>query len=175
MKQISLATTGFELVTKRTRKRVFLNGMGPIIPWTELVGLIEPCASASTGPKGGRPSFAVETMLRIHFMQQWSGLSDPAIEEALHNVSLHCESARLDPGVMRLPDKTTKSRLRHLLEEHHLIAQLLATIKSALTSQGTMLETGMMVGATLIAAPRSDECSTCERDPETHYTKKDNQ
>ena len=90
MKQISLATTGFELVTKRTRKRVFLEEMNVVVPWRLLVGLIEPFAPSGTGGKGGRPSFAVETMLRIHFLQQWFGLSDPAMEEALHDVSLYC-------------------------------------------------------------------------------------
>ena len=69
MKQISLATTGFELATKRTRKRVFLDEMNLVVPWTELVGLIQPFAP-SAGAKGGRPPFAVETMLRIHFLQQ---------------------------------------------------------------------------------------------------------
>ena len=68
MKQISLATTGFELVTKRTRKRVFPGEMDLVVPWTQLVGLIEPFAPGGTGTKGGRPSFAVETMLRIHFL-----------------------------------------------------------------------------------------------------------
>ena len=90
MKQISLAASGFELVTKRTRKRVFLDEMNLVVPWTELVGLIQPFAASGTGVKGGRPSFAVETMLRIHFLQQWFGLSDPAMEEALHNISLYC-------------------------------------------------------------------------------------
>ena len=70
MKQISLATTGFELVTKRTRKRVFLDEMNLVVPWTELVGLIQPFAPSCAGAKGGRPAFAVETMLRIHFLQQ---------------------------------------------------------------------------------------------------------
>ena len=82
-KQISLVTTGFELVTKRTRKRVFLGEMDLVVPWTELVGLIKPFALGGTGAKGGRPPFAVETMLRIDFLQQWLGLSDPAMEEAL--------------------------------------------------------------------------------------------
>jgi IS5 family transposase len=40
MKQISIASSGFELVTKRTRKRVFLNEMKLAAPWRELVGLI---------------------------------------------------------------------------------------------------------------------------------------
>ena len=62
MKQISLATTGFELVTKRTRKRVFLDEMSLVVPWTELVSLIQPFASGDAGPKGARPSFPVETM-----------------------------------------------------------------------------------------------------------------
>jgi IS5 family transposase len=70
------------LVTKRTRKRVFLDEMSLVVPWSELVGLIQPFAPAGTGTKGGRPTFALETMLRIHFLQQWFGLSDPAMEEA---------------------------------------------------------------------------------------------
>ena len=56
MKKISLATTGYELVTKRTRKRVFLDEMNLVVPWTELVGLIQPFASIGTTTKGGRPT-----------------------------------------------------------------------------------------------------------------------
>ncbi len=175
MKQISFATTGFELITKRTRKRVFLDEMDLVVPWTELVGLIQPFASGGTGPKGGRPSFPVETMLRIHFLQQWFGLSDPAMEEALHDVSLYCEFARLDPGAMRLPDESTILRFRHLLEENNLSIQLLATINATLATKGLMLKTGTVVDATLIAAPSSTKNSTGGRDPEMHQTKKGNQ
>jgi transposase, IS5 family len=135
MKQVSLATSGFELVTKRTRKRVFLDEMNLVVPWTQLVGLIEPFSPSGAGGKGGRPSFAVETMLRIHFLQQWFGLSDPAMEEALHDVSLYCEFARLDPGGMRLPDETTILRFRHLLEANNLSAGLLATINATLAAK----------------------------------------
>ena len=175
MKQISLATTGFELVTKRTRKRIFLDEMSLVVPWTELVRLIEPYASEGTTAKGGRPPFPVETMLRIHFMQQWFGLSDPAMEEALHDTSLYCEFARLDPGVMRLPDETTILRFRHLLEAHNLSLQLLATINATLASKGLMLKTGTVVDATLISAPSSTKNSSGQRDPEMHQTKKGNQ
>jgi len=175
MKQISLATTGFELVTKRTRKRVFLDEMNLVVPWTELVGLIQPYAPSGTGTKGGRPAFAVETMLRIHFMQQWFGLSDPAMEEALHDVSLYCEFARLDPGMMRLPDESTILRFRHLLEENNLSIQLLATINATLATKGLMLKVGTVVDATLIAAPSSTKNSSGERDPEMHQVKKGNQ
>jgi IS5 family transposase len=174
MKQISLATTGFELATKRTRKRIFLDEMNLVVPWAELVKLIQPFAPAA-GSQGGRPAFAVETMLRIHFLQQWFGLSDPAMEEALHDISLYCKFAKLDPGAMRLPDESTILRFRHLLEEHNLSIQLLATINATLATKGLMLKTGTVVDATLIAAPSSTKNSTGGRDPEMHQTKKGNQ
>ena len=175
MKQISLASSGFELVTKRTRKRVFLDEMSLVVPWTELVGLIQPFAPTGAGAKGGRPSFALETMLRIHFLQQWFGLSDPAMEEALHDTPLYCEFAHLDAGMARMPDETTILRFRHLLEEHNLGIQLLATINATLIAKGLMLKTGTVVDATLIAAPSSTKNSTGERDPQMHQTKKGNQ
>jgi IS5 family transposase len=97
------------------------------------------------------------------------------MEEALHDVSLYCEFARLDPGMMRLPDETTILRFRHLLEEHNLSIQLLATINATLAKKGLMLKTGTVVDATLIAAPSSTKNSSGERDPEMHQTKKGNQ
>ena len=172
MKQKSFATSGFELVTKRTRKREFLDEMNLVAPWTELVALIEPHAPSG---KTGRPPFAVAAMLRIHFMQQWFGLSDPAMEEALHDVPLYCEFAHLDPGIGRLPDESTILRFRHLLEENNLSIQLLATINATLATKGLLLKTGTVVDATLIAAPSSTKNSTGERDPEMHQTKKGNQ
>lgn len=172
MQQLSLTIAGFELATKRTRKREFLDEMNLVVPWSELVGLIEPHAPAG---RTGRPPFAVSTMLRIHFMQQWFGLSDPAMEEALHDVLLYCEFAGLDPCISRLPDESTILRFRHLLEEHNLSLQLLATINSTLASKGLMLKTGTVVDATLIAAPSSTKNSTGQRDAEMHQTKKGNQ
>ncbi len=80
--------------------------------------------SRPTHREGG-PPFAVETMLRTHFLQQWFGLADPAMEEALHDVPLYGEFAGLDNWTMRLPDESTILRFRHLLEKHKLAAQIL--------------------------------------------------
>ncbi len=172
MKQQSLASGGFELVTKRTRKREFLDEMNLVIPWVELVSLIKPHAPAG---KTGRPPFAVETMLRIHFMQQWFGLSDPAMEEGLHDVPLYCQFAQLDPGMTRLPDESTILRFRHLLEQKELSPQIMAAINATLAARGLMLKTGTVVDATLIAAPSSTKNKDGERDLEMHQTKKGNQ
>ena len=172
MKQITLAQTGFELVTKRTRKREFLDEMNLVVPWRELVEVIQPFAPSG---KTGRPPFAVETMLRIHFLQQWFGLSDPAMEEALHDVPLYREFAKLDAGATRLPDESTILRFRHLLEANALSQMLMATINATLSRKGLLLKTGTAIDATLIAAPSSTKNSKGERDPEMHQTKKGNQ
>ena len=120
MKQMSLGESGFERKTKRTRKREFLDEMNLVVPWAELVSLIAPHAPAP-GAKGGRPPFAVETMLRIHFLQQWFNLSDPAMEEALYDTPLYREFAGLDMGEGR----KAVARLSGLLpdEPHRILHQ----------------------------------------------------
>lgn len=169
MKQADL---GLNLTTKRTRKRQFLDEMNLVVPWAELVELVRPHAPAG---KRGRPPFPIETMLRIHFLQQWFGLSDPAMEEALFDVPVYREFAGLDNGLVRLPDESTILRFRHLLEEKKLAPRILATINDLLIERGLMLRQGTMVDATLIQAPSSTKNASGERDPEMHQTKKGNQ
>jgi transposase, IS5 family len=174
MKQMSLGAAGFERKTKRTRKREFLDEMNLVVPWSELVALITPHTPVRSA-KGGRPPFPVETMLRIHFLQQWFNLSDPAMEEALYDTALFREFAGLDMGEDHLPDESTILRFRHLLEAHHLSVQILATVNATLTAKGLLLKQGTVVDATLIAAPSSTKNQDGERDPEMHQTKKGNQ
>ena len=174
MKQMSLGGSGFERKTKRTRKREFLDEMNLVVPWAELVSLIAPHAPAP-GAKGGRPPFAVEAMLRIHFLQQWFNLSDPAMEEALYDTPMFREFVGLDAGEDNLPDESTILRFRHLLEAHNLSSQILATVNATLAAKGLLLKSGTVVDATLIAAPSSTKNSSGERDPEMHQTKKGNQ
>ena len=169
MKQADL---GLSLSTKRTRKREFLDEMQRAVPWAALINLIEPHY-----PKGktGRPPFPIEVMLRVHFMQQWFGLSDPAMEEALHDIPLYREFTELDCGMPRLPDESTILRFRHLLEAHQLAAQMLSVVNNVLHDKGLILKAGTVVDATLISAPSSTKNGEGQRDPEMHQTKKGNQ
>jgi IS5 family transposase len=169
MKQADL---GLNLSTKKTRKREFLDEMNRVVPWAALVELVVPYA-----PEGrrGRPPFALETMLRIHFMQQWFGLSDPAMEEALFDVPLYREFAQLDNWNTRLPDESTILRFRHLMEKHKLAVQILEVVNDLLGAKGLMLRSGTVVDATLIAAPTSTKNKSGERDPEMHQSKKGQQ
>jgi transposase, IS5 family len=168
MKQLGL---DLNLSTKKTRKREFLEEMESVVPWAALVQIVEPhCPRAKTG----RPPFAVETMLRIHYLQQWFGLSDPAMEEALHDVPLYREFAKLGQSMSRLPDETTILRFRHLLERHDLAPDMLRLVNDILGAKGLLLRTGTAVDATLIAAPSSTKNAGGERDPEMRQTKKGN-
>ena len=87
MRQQTLAAlSGFERYGKKTRREQFLEEMEQVVPWAELEALVGPHY-----PKGenGRPPMGLAIMLRIHFLQQWFNLSDPAVEEALYeSVSL---------------------------------------------------------------------------------------
>lgn len=149
---------GLNLSTKKTRKREFLDEMDRIVPWSALVQIVEPHAPRA---KTGRPPFAIETMLRIPYLQQWFGLSDPAMEESLHDVPLYREFTGLGDGVSRLPDETTILRFRHLLEAHDLAVDMLRVVNDILQAKGLLLRTGTAVDATLIAAP-SSSCDATE-------------
>lgn len=133
--------------TKRTRRREFLGEMERVVPWTELVALVSPYL-----PEGrrGRPPFPVEGMLRIHFLQQWFNLSDPSMEEALHDVPLFREFGGLGGWDDRLPDESTILRFRHVWEKHKLAGQILQTVNDLLTAKGLLLKSGTVVDATLI-------------------------
>ena len=168
MKQAAL---GLNLSVKKTRKQVFLEQMDQVVPWAALVELIAPYY-----PEGrtGRPPFSLLTMLRIHFMQQWFTLSDPAMEEAFFDTPLYREFAQLEEFA-RLPDESTILRFRHRLEKHKLAAQILLTVNELLTQRGLLLKAGTAVDATLIPAPCSTKNKDKARDPEMHSSKKGNQ
>ena len=82
MKQLTLATVGFERYAKPSRRAAFLAELERVVPWSALCGLIAPFYPK---PGDGRPPVGVERMLRLYFLQQWFNLSDPAVEEALYD------------------------------------------------------------------------------------------
>ena len=168
MKQTSF---DLNLIARKMRKQVFLEQMDHVVPWTELVELIAPYYSEG---KNGRPPFALQTMLRIHFMQQWFSLSDPGMEEAFFDTPLYREFAQL-PALGRLPDESTILRFRHRLEKHKLAEQVLATVNLLLEQRGLLLKAGTAVDATLIAAPSSTKNKDKARDPEMHSSQKGNE
>ena len=175
MKQLTLAAgVPFERFRKPTRRDVFLAEMDQVVPWRRLVRLIEP-HYPKTGAQGGRPTIGIERMLRIHCLQHWFNLSDPAVEEALYDSASLRAFVGIDLGQEPVPDETTILRFRHLLEKHALGKKIFEEVGKVLQGKGLKLSTGTIVDATIIAAPSSTKNEDQARDPEMHQTKKGNE
>lgn len=173
MRQQTLAEEGFERFRKPTRRDQFLAEMEAVIPWRDLCKVIKPFYPK---PKGaGRRPVGLERMLRIHFLQHWFNLSDPAVEEALYDSRAMRRFVGIDLGREPAPDETTVCNFRHLLEAHNLGDQLFALINAYLQENGLKVSTGTIVDATIIDAPSSTKNKDGERDPEMRQTRKGNQ
>ena len=173
MRQQTLSDEGFERYRKPTRRDQFLDEMEQIIPWRGLCEVIEPFYPQAIG--AGRPPVGLERMLRIHFLQHWFNLSDPAVEEALYDSRAMRRFVGIDLGREPAPDETTVCKFRHLLEAHNLGDQLFTLIADYLQENGLKISTGTIVDATIIDAPSSTKNRDGQRDPEMHQTRKGNQ
>jgi len=173
MRQDSFSNAGFEKYRKKTRKEQFLEEMDAIIPWKELTEVIEPFYPK---PKGaGRRPIGIERMLRIHFIQHWFNLSDPAAEEALYDSRSLRQFVGIDLGREPVPDETTMCKFRHLMEKHNLGDQLFHLVNQYLQENGLKVSRGTIVDASIISAPSSTKNKKKERDPEMRQTRKGNQ
>lgn len=172
MKQTTFASLAFDNKKKTTRREVFFGEMNKVVPWRELMALIEPYY-----PKvgNGRPPMSLERMLRIYCCQIWMNLSDPAAEDMLYDSGSVRAFVGIELGDDAIPDETTILKFRHLLETHKLAEQMFACINGKLETHGLMIKEGTIVDATIIAASPSTKNEKRERDPEMHQTKKGNQ
>lgn len=170
-KQQTFAGLAWQNKGKQTRRERFLGEMDAIIPWAQLLDVIEPHY-----PKAGkgRPPLGLEKMLRIYFLQIWFNLSDPGAEEALYDSESMRRFARVELSVDKVPDESTILNFRHLLEEHDLTKSMFERINGLMEQKGLLLRSGTIVDATIIAAPSSTKNATESRDPEMKQTKKGN-
>jgi IS5 family transposase len=134
MRQRTFSEEGFEKHRKKTRREQFLEDMDRIVPGQELVAAIAPHYPQ---PKGaGRRPIGVKRMLRIHFLQHWFNLSDPAVEEALYDSRAMRRFVGIDLGREPVPDETTICKFRHLLEARNLGARLFELMQEYLQENG---------------------------------------
>lgn len=171
-RQLSFASQEYELKKKRTRREKFLGEMEQVVPWGRIVALIEPHYPQG---KRGRPPIGLERMLRIYFVQQWYGLADEALEDALYDSQALRDFAGVDLGVEGVPDATTLLKFRRLLERHDLTRRVLDEVNALLEEKKLLLREGTIMDATIIAAPSSTKNQRRERDPAMHQTRKGNQ
>lgn len=173
LRQISFVSLEYAGKKRNTRREKFLGEMEQVVPWTRLEALIE--AKYPKAGRVGRQRIGVPRMLRMYFVQQWFGLADEAVEDALYDIQLMREFVGIDLARESVPDATTLLKFRRLLEEHGLTAKVFEGMNAHLAERGLMLRQGTLVDATIIAALPSTKNKAHERDPETHQTKKGNE
>ena len=152
MRQLTLANASFDKHSKQTRRAKFLAEMDQVVPWRALCAVIAPFYPRAGG---GRPPIGLERMLRLHFLQHWFNLSDPAAEEALYDSLSMRRFVDIDLGREPVPDETTILNFRHLLDRHNLGQLLFDRVNEHLASRGLKVAGGTIVDATIIAAPSS--------------------
>lgn len=87
MTQLTLAEAEYATKKRKTRREVFLEKMDALIPWKQLEKKLSKHYHKG---RTGRPPYPLSTMLRVHCLQLFCNLSDPAMEEALYEIeSMH--------------------------------------------------------------------------------------
>ena len=156
-------------LTKRTRADHFLDEMSRVVPWAALAEIVAPHYQPAAV---GRPLTELALLLRLHCLQLWYNLSDPGLEEAVHDRLSFQRFLGLDPLHQKVPDETTVLNFRRLLEQHGLAEAIFAQINAGLTAQGLLVKTGTVGDATILAAPSSTKNQTGQRDPAMSSTQK---
>ena len=158
MSQLSFGDAEYAGKRKKTRREVFLAEMDQVVPWKSLLSLIEPFYPVAGR---GRHPYPLETMLRVHLMQNWFGLSDPAMEEALYEIALDAPVCPVDADWRRFRTRRTILNFRHLLERvRDWRRRSCERVNAHLTRKGLLLKRGSIVDATIIAAPSSTKNAT---------------
>ncbi|MBT4605384.1 MAG: transposase [Thiotrichales bacterium] len=134
MDQISFLDAEYNHKKKKTRREIFLESMEQVVPWKRLEKRIKKHYSSATT---GRPAYPLSSMLRIHCMQHWYNMSDPAMEDALYEI--HSMRKFADLSLERIPDESTILNFRHLLEKHKLGEKIFKEISSA-ARQGHLIQ-----------------------------------
>jgi IS5 family transposase len=113
--------------------------------------------------------------LRLYFLQQWFGLADEALEDAVYDSQAFRGFLGLDLGREAVPDATTLLKFRHRLETAGLTQTIFDTINALLRERGLLMNKGTLVDATIIAAPASTKNQARARDPDMGHTRKGKQ
>ena len=171
MKQLTLATVGFERCAKTTRRAAFLDEMDRVVPWSARYALIEPfIPSQAMAAHRSRWSGCCGSIFcstgSICRIRQW---------KRHFTIRRRCGVVAIDPGREPVPDETAVCRFRHLLEERNLGRRLFDELQQHLAAKGLKVATGTIVDATIINAPSSTKNANKARDPEMPQTRNGDQ
>jgi IS5 family transposase len=152
-------------------RNVRLERIAAAFDWASVERLVAVIHAA----RSGRPSFPPLMLVKALLLQQWYGLSDPGLEEALGDrLSFRrFVGLALDEGA---PDHSTLSRFRKALRERGLDRQLFEEIERQLSGRGLLVKSGTLMDATLVDAavrkPGGPAGARSDVDPDADWTRK---
>lgn len=147
-----------------------LDRIEALFDWSRFDSLLKPVRSVL-----GRKGYPALSMYKALLLQQWYGLSDPGLEEALSDrlsFRRFCGFSLADAT----PDETTFVRFRAALCEHGLAQTLLTETNRQLQRHGLILKTGTLIDASLVEAsvarPAGGSGERSARDPDADWTRR---
>ncbi len=161
------------MVGRRLGRNDRLERIEGVIDWSKLEALVAGIYAAAEGRKSYPPIIMVKALL----LQQWYGLSDPRLEEALSDTLSFRRfvGLGLDDDT---PDHSTISRFRSVLSQRGLDQSLFAEVNRQLHEQGLLLRQGTLMDATLVEAqaskpsPQAGPGAKGDTDPDADWTRK---
>jgi IS5 family transposase len=144
MGQLSFADN---LVADVVDARTTLDRISALVDWTEITGLL----SEMRGGIMGAPGYPALMLFKAMLLQQWHGLSDPELEDALRDRL----SFRRFLGVSlseRMPDHSSLWRFREQLAASGLANRAFAMITAQIERAGFILKRGTLIDASLVRA-----------------------
>jgi transposase, IS5 family len=174
------------LVGEAAPSNAFLERVSALLDWRPVEEVLAPLRSGVMGA----PSYPLLVLFKALLLQQWYGLSDPALEEALGDRL----SFRRFCGVpldQSTPDHTTIWRFRERLAQSGLAERAFGCITGQIEKAGLVLKKGTLIDASLVpsavnkpAPPEGDQPPGSDgrpasklvrspRDPEAAWTKKE--
>jgi IS5 family transposase len=160
--QLSLAEA---LIGRRLGSNARLERIDELMRWYRFEKLLAPLHAAPVG----RPAYPPLVMFKALLLQQWYGLSDADLEEALADrlsfrrfLGLGLEGA--------IPDHTTLCRFRNDVAAAGLAERLFAEVNRQLEKLGLILKQGTLIDATLVqAAVRPSGSAEHPSDPDAAF------
>ena len=150
-----------------------LERIAALFDWAALEAPLDRIYAAPTG----RPSYPPPVLFKALLLQQWYGLSDPGLEEALSDRLSFRRFVGLS-AADGTPDHSTLSRFRKALRESGLDEALMGEIARQLDRRGLLVKAGTLLDATLVAAPvrrpshEQGAGAASPHDPEAAWTRK---
>lgn len=163
-------------VRQRKSKDGWLDEIDRLVDWPRLEALFSDIYAS----REGGASYPILTYVKLLLLQQWHGLSDPALEAAVDDRLSFRRFCGI-PLDRSVPDHASIWRFRQKLAQQGadgvtLGERLLGEINAQLDARGLILRRGTLIDASIVKSaarpPSGDAGEVSARDPDAGFTKK---